>query len=76
MTFSGCRSYHKDTFDYDEYIAIQYVLNEFEGGMTAVKCQRIIMIFLSFKKAIFIIQLNKTICISLKIVRGVQLSIV
>ena len=37
MTFSGCTSYHKDAYDYDEYIAIQYVLNKFEGGMTALK---------------------------------------
>ena len=25
MTFSGCSSYHKDTYDFDEYIAIQCV---------------------------------------------------
>ena len=37
MTFSGCGSYHKDTCDYDEYIAIQYVFNKLEGGMTALK---------------------------------------
>ena len=36
-TFSGCDSYHKDTFDYDEYIAIQFVLNKLEGRMTAFK---------------------------------------
>ena len=34
-TFSGCDSYHKDTFDYDECIAIQYVFNKLTGGMTA-----------------------------------------
>ena len=39
MTFSGCSSYHEDTNAYDEYIAIQYVLNKFEGGMTALKYQ-------------------------------------
>ena len=37
MTFSGCGSYHKDTYDYDEYIAIQYVLNTLDSGMTALK---------------------------------------
>ena len=28
MTFSGCSSYNKDTYDCDESEAIQYVLNE------------------------------------------------
>ena len=37
MTFSGCGSYHKDTYYYDEYIAIQYVFNKLAGGMTAFK---------------------------------------
>ena len=37
MTFSRCGSYGKDTCYYDEYIAIQYVLNEFEGGMTTFR---------------------------------------
>ena len=25
MTFSGCESYHKDTYDYNEHKAIQYI---------------------------------------------------
>ena len=37
MTFSGCGSYHKDTCYYDEYIAIQNVLDKLEGRMTAFK---------------------------------------
>ena len=37
MTFSRCDSYRKDTCDYDECIAIQYVLNKLEGRMTAFK---------------------------------------
>ena len=37
MTFSGCGSYHKDTYNYDEYIAIQYVFNKLEGIMTAFR---------------------------------------
>ena len=74
MTFSGCGSYRKDTYDYDEYIAIQYVLNKLEGRMTAFIYQRVW--YFVVDKAIYIIQLDKTICISLKTVRGVQLSIV
>ena len=35
MTFSWCDSYCKGTCDYDEYIAIQHVLNKLEGIMTA-----------------------------------------
>ena len=74
MTFSGCGSYRKDTYDYDEYIAIQYVLNKLEGRMTEFEYQRVW--YFVVDKAIYIIQLDKTICISLKTVRGVQLSIV
>ena len=37
VTFSRCGSYRKDTCYYDEYIAIQYVLNKLEGRMTAYK---------------------------------------
>ena len=37
MKFSGCGSYRKDTCYYDEYIAIQCVLNKLEGRMTAFK---------------------------------------
>ena len=37
MTFSGCVSYRQDTCYYDEYIAIQYVLDKLEGRMTAFK---------------------------------------
>ena len=36
MTFSGCGSYRKDTYDYNEYIAIQYVLNSI--GFKSLKC--------------------------------------
>ena len=35
MAFSRCGSYREDTYYYDEYIAIQYVLNKLEGRMTA-----------------------------------------
>ena len=31
MIFSGCGSHRKDTCYYDEYIAIQYVLNKLEA---------------------------------------------
>ena len=37
MKFSRCGSYRIDTCYYDEYIAIQYVLNKLEGKMTAFK---------------------------------------
>ena len=37
MTFSGCSSYHKDTFDHDQYIAIQYVFNKLEGKIIAFR---------------------------------------
>ena len=34
MTFSRCGSYHKDTYDYDEFIlSIQYVFDSLEGEM-------------------------------------------
>ena len=72
MTSSGCGSFHKDTYDYDEYIAIKYVLNPLDNGIT--EYQRVW--YLLLKKAIYIIQLDKTICISLKTVGGVHLSIV
>ena len=74
MTFSRCGSYRKDTCDYDEYIAIQNVLNKLEGRMTAFKYCRVC--YFVVDKAIFIMQRDKTICISLKTVGGVQLSIV
>ena len=41
MSFSGCGSYRKDTYDYDEYFAIQYVLNKLEGGVNAFKYLRV-----------------------------------
>ena len=37
MTFSGCSSHRKGTCYFDEYIAIQYVLNKLEARMTAFK---------------------------------------
>ena len=37
MKFSRCGSYRKDTYFYNEYIAIQYELNKFMGRMTAFK---------------------------------------
>ena len=37
MTFSRCGSHLKDICYYDEYIAIQYVLNKLEGRMTALE---------------------------------------
>ena len=36
MAFSGCGSYRKDSYDYHEYIAVQYVLNKLEGRMIAL----------------------------------------
>ena len=72
MTFSGRGSYHQDTDYYDEYIAIQCVLNKLEGRITAFGYQRVW--YFVVNKAIYIIQLDKTICISLKTVRRVQLS--
>ena len=74
MPFSRCDSYRKDTCYYDEYIAIQYVLNKLEDRMTAFKYNRICNFFVD--KVIYIIQLDKAICLSLKTVRGVQLSTV
>ena len=74
MAFSGLDSYPMNTCDHDEYIAIQYVFNKLEGGMTAFQYSRVW--YLVVDKAIYIIQLDKTICISLKTVRGVQLSMV
>ena len=72
MTFSRCSSYRKDTWYYDEYIGVQYVLNKLEGTMTAFREYGIFV----GDKSVHIIQLHKTICISLKTVRGVQSSIV
>ena len=40
MKFSGCGTYRNDTFDYDEYKAIQYVFNELETVMTAFEYMR------------------------------------
>ena len=37
MKFSRCGFYRQDTCYYDEYIAIQYVLNKVEGRVTAFK---------------------------------------
>ena len=37
MTFSVCSSYRKDFSDYDEYIAVQHVLDKFEDRMVAFK---------------------------------------
>ena len=37
MTFSRCGSNRKGTCYYDEYKAIQYVLNKLEGTMTAFR---------------------------------------
>ena len=35
MTFSGCDSYRKDSYDYNEYITVQYVLDKLEIRMIA-----------------------------------------
>ena len=53
---------------YDEYVAIQFVLNTLEGRMTAFECKGVE--YFVVDKAIHIIQRDKTICISLKTVRG------
>ena len=37
MKFSGCGSYRKDSYDYDEYIAVKYVLDKLEIRMTAFR---------------------------------------
>ena len=74
MKFSRCGSYRKDTSYYDEYIAIQYELNKLEGRMTAFKYEKVC--YFVADKVIYIIRFDKTICISLETVRGVQLSIV
>ena len=37
MTFSGFGSYRKDSYDYDEYIAVQYVLDKLESRMIAFR---------------------------------------
>ena len=73
MTFSGFGSYCEDTYDYDEYIATQCVFDKLEGGITAFQVWRVWCFVVD--KAFHIIQLHKTICISLTTVRGVQLSI-
>ena len=43
MTFTSFGSYHKDSYDYDEYIAksTQYVLNILKGIMTAFQYQKV-----------------------------------
>ena len=79
MTFSRCCSYRKDTCYYDEYIlysyTVLYVLNKLDGRMTAFKCKGYIW-YVAVDKAIYITLLDKTIGLSLKTVRGSQLSIV
>ena len=42
MGLSRCGSYRRDICYYDEYIAIQYMLNKFEGRMTAFKYEGIV----------------------------------
>ena len=74
MKFSRFASYRKDPWYYDEYIAIQNVSNNLEGRMTAFKYCRVWCFVVN--NAIYIIQLHKAICISLKTVKGVQISIV
>ena len=54
---------------YDEYIAMQYVFNKLEGEMTAFKYLRVW--YCIVEKAVYIIKLDKAICISLKTVRDV-----
>ena len=74
MTFSRCASCRKDTCYYEAYIAIQYALSKLEGRMIAFKYLRVW--YFVVDKATYIIQLDKIICISMKTVRDVQLSIV
>ena len=61
MKFLRCCSYRKDTCHNDENIAMYYVSNKLKGGMTAFKYWRAWYFFVD--KAIFIMQLDKTICI-------------
>ena len=37
MTFSRYGSYRKDSYDYDEYIALLYVFDKLESRMIAFK---------------------------------------
>ena len=82
MAFSRCGSYRKDTCYYDEYIAIQYVLNKLNKLKNKLKLKRVERLHLMrvryfvVGKAIYFTQLDKIISISLKTVRDVQLSIV
>ena len=41
MTFTGFGSYHKDSYDYDEYIATVIQLNILKGIMTAFQYQKV-----------------------------------
>ena len=74
MTFSGCDSHCKDTYDCDEYIAsVHNVLNKLEGIMTAFRYGEYGIFVVD--KSVYITRLDKTICIHLETFRGVQLSI-
>ena len=70
MTFSRYGSYHKDSYPYDEYIAIQYVLDKLESRMTALKYYRVWYFVVG--KTVHIIYI---IFISLETVRGAHFSI-
>ena len=70
---SRCGSYRKGACYSEEYIGIQRVVNKLER-MTAFEYKRVW--YFVVNKAIYIIQLHKTIYISLKTVRGAQLPIV
>ena len=50
------------------------MFNKLEGGLTVFKCYGVWRFVVD--KAIYIIKLDKTICLSLKNVRGVHLSMV
>ena len=58
MTFSSWSSYRIGTYCYDEYLAIQYVLNKLEGRITVFRYYKGMAFFIN--KAIYIIQLDKT----------------
>ena len=58
MAFSRCGSYRKDTCYHDEYIAIQYMLNKFEGRMTAFNMRGYAILLLT--QVIYVIQCDDT----------------
>ena len=63
-----------DPYEYNECIAMPYVFNTLEGRMTVFQYWKVW--YFVVDKAIYIMQLHKTICITLETVGGLQLSTV